>query len=56
MNAGKVDWRMNLYGGAGHSFTNPEVGRLGRPGFAYHQPTDRRSWAAMMDLFGEALG
>jgi len=56
MNAGKVDWRMNLYGGAGHSFTNPEVGRLERPGFAYHQPTDRRSWAAMMDLFGEALG
>lgn len=55
MNAGKVDWRMNLYGGAGHSFTNPDAGALGRPGFAYHEATDRRSWTAMMDLFAEAL-
>jgi len=51
-----VDWRMNLYGGAGHSFTNPDVGALGRAGFAYHEPTDRRSWAAMMEMFGETLG
>ena len=50
-----VDWRMNLYGGAGHSFTNPDVGALGRPGFAYHEATDRRSWTAMMDLFAETL-
>ncbi len=56
MNDGKVDWRMNLYGGAGHSFTNPNVGALNRPGFAYHEPSDRRSWAAMMDLFEEAFG
>jgi len=56
MNDGAVDWRMNLYGGAGHSFTNPAVNALGRPGFAYHEPSDRRSWAAMMDLFAEALG
>jgi len=56
MTDGKVDWRINLYGGAGHSFTNPAVDALGRPGFAYHAPTDRRSWAAMLDLFGEAFG
>ena len=55
MKAGGVDWRMNLYGGAGHSFTNPDVGALGRPGFAYDAATDRRSWAAMLDLFGETL-
>ena len=55
MNAGGVDWRLNLYGGAGHSFTNPDVGALGRPGFAYHEATDRRSWAAMLDLFAEAF-
>jgi dienelactone hydrolase len=47
---------MNLYGGAGHSFTNPDVGALGMPGFEYHAETDRRSWAAMLDLFDEALG
>jgi hypothetical protein len=26
------------------------------PGFFHHAPTDRRSWAAMRDLFDEALG
>jgi dienelactone hydrolase len=56
MTDGGVDWRMNVYGGAGHSFTNPDVGRLGRPGFEYHADTDRRSWAAMIDLFDETLG
>jgi len=55
MTDGGVDWRMNLYGGAGHSFTNPDVGALGRPGFEYHAETDRRSWRAMLDLFGETL-
>jgi dienelactone hydrolase len=56
MSEGGVDWRMNLYGGAGHSFTNPNVGALGMPGFEYHEATDRRSWAAMIDLFDETLG
>ncbi|HEY1448971.1 MAG TPA: dienelactone hydrolase family protein, partial [Caulobacteraceae bacterium] len=51
MKAGGVDWRMTLHGGVGHSFTNPDVSRLNRPGFAYHAPSDRRSWAAMLDLF-----
>jgi dienelactone hydrolase len=55
MTDAKVDWRMLLYGGAGHSFTNPDVGALGRPGFAYHKPTDERSWRAMMDLFAETF-
>ena len=56
MNAGGVDWRMNLYGGAGHSFTNPGVAALGRAGFEYHEPTDRRSWQAMLAHFDETLG
>jgi dienelactone hydrolase len=47
---------MNVYGEAGHSFTNPGVGALGMPGFDYHAETDRRSWAAMLDLFDETLG
>jgi dienelactone hydrolase len=56
MTAAGVNWQMNVYGGAGHSFTNPGVGALGRPGFEYHEQTDRRSWAAMIDLFDETLG
>jgi dienelactone hydrolase len=56
MAEGGVDWRMNVYGGAGHSFTNPNVGALAMPGFEYHEATDRRSWAAMIDFFDETLG
>ena len=56
MTAAGVDWQMNVYGEAGHSFTNPGVGALGRPGFDYHEESDRRSWAAMIDLFDEAFG
>ena len=55
MRTGGVDWRLNLYGGAVHSFTNPDADRLGVPGIAYHEATARRSWAAMLDLFDEAL-
>jgi dienelactone hydrolase len=56
MAAAGVDWQMNVYGEAGHSFTNPGVGALGMPGFEYHAETDRRSWAAMLDLFDQTLG
>jgi dienelactone hydrolase len=50
-----VDWQMILYGGAAHSFTNPNAGDMGTPGIEYHEPTDRRSWQAMRDLFAETL-
>jgi dienelactone hydrolase len=53
MSAGGVDWRLVLYGGTGHSFTNPEADTWGMPGFAYHADSDRRSWAALRELFGE---
>ncbi len=53
MRNGGVDWRMNLYGGAAHSFTNPDAGALGVPGIEYHELTNQRSWEAMLDLFRE---
>ena len=56
MGAAGVDWRMILYSGAGHSFTNPRADALNMPGFKYHEPTDRRSWRAMLDLFEETMG
>jgi len=55
MDAAGVDWRMTVYGQAGHSFTNPTVGEMGMPGFDYHEATDKRSWRAMLDLFDEAF-
>jgi dienelactone hydrolase len=56
MRAGGVDWRMNLYGGAAHSFTNPSADGSGMPGIKFHGPTDERSWRAMLDFFDEVFG
>lgn len=56
MNACGADWQFLTYGGAGHSFTDKTVGALNMKGFAYHAPTDRRSWAAMRELLDEAMG
>ncbi len=55
MKAAEADWRMLVYGGAGHSFTNPDVGALGRPGFEYNESADKRSWRAMLDVFDEVF-
>ena len=55
MRAGGVDWRMNLYGGAAHSFTRPGSALGDLPGIKYHQPSDERSWRAMLDLFDEVF-
>jgi dienelactone hydrolase len=55
MRAAGVDWRMNLYGGTVHSFTNPGADGSVRPAIKYHADSDRRSWAAMIDLFGEVF-
>ena len=55
MTAAGVDWQLHLYGGVGHSFTNPEIQVWKIPGFAYHAAADRRSWQAMRDLFDEVF-
>lgn len=55
MRAGGVDWRMNLYGGSVHSFTNPTAdGSM--PGIQYNELTANRSWRAMLDFFDEKFG
>lgn len=53
--AAGVDWQLHLYGGVGHSFTNPDIDALGIAGFAYDERADRRSWRAMLDLLEETL-
>jgi dienelactone hydrolase len=55
MRAGGVDWELNVYGGAVHSFTNPLASPDTFPGIAYDEATDRRSWQAMVDLFTEVF-
>lgn len=56
MRAGKVDWRLYLFGNAVHGFSNPDAGHWGNPAVQYHRPTDERSWRAMRDLFDETFG
>lgn len=48
-----VDWQMVSYGGAVHSFTNPEAGNDPARGAAYNERADRRSWEAMKQFFAE---
>lgn len=54
--AGVADWRVEVYGGVGHSFTNPSIDQRGWPGFAYDARADQRSWRSMLGLFEETLG
>jgi dienelactone hydrolase len=55
MRSGGVDWRMIVYGGAVHSFTNPTADGS-NPAIKYEANADARSWKAMRDLFDEKFG
>ena len=56
MRNGGVDYEVNLYGGAVHSFTQPMAGNDPKTGNAYSPEADRRSWQAMKDFFSELFG
>ena len=53
MSQAGVDWQMISYGGAVHSFTNPQSGNDNSKGAAYNERADRRSWQAMQTFFAE---
>jgi dienelactone hydrolase len=53
MQMSKVDWHLVLYGGAVHSFTNPDSGSDPSKGIAYNEKADRRSWEHMKLFFAE---
>jgi len=48
-----VDWQVFIYGGAVHSFSNPESGNDKSRGVAYDEKADKRSWEAMKMFFAE---
>lgn len=56
MDAAGADWQLFIYGGAVHSFTDRSVDAMNMAAFKYHERTDRRSWAAMRQLFDETFG
>jgi dienelactone hydrolase len=55
MRKAHVDWQMVVYGGAVHSFTNPDAGHDPSMGAAYNEKADRRSWQAMKTFFQEVF-
>jgi dienelactone hydrolase len=53
MRKASVDWQMISYGGAVHSFTNPDSGNDPSKGAAYNKKADMRSWEHMKVFFAE---
>jgi dienelactone hydrolase len=48
-----LDWVMIIYGGAKHSFTNPDADKAGMEALKYSKSADQRSWKHMKDFFDE---
>lgn len=48
-----ADWQVVVYGSAMHGFTHSETAPGTFPGVEYHEPTDRRSFAAAREFLGE---
>jgi dienelactone hydrolase len=55
MDAANVDYQINIYGRAKHSFANPYVDMTRMEGMAYSPRVDRRSWHALSALFEETF-
>lgn len=55
LEAAGADYEFVTYGGAEHSFTNPDAGSSGVPGLKYDAKADARSWATMQDFLTEVF-
>jgi dienelactone hydrolase len=56
MDAKGADWQLHLFGGVGHTYTNPRVDELvGLPGFAYDARAERRAWTLAFALLDEVF-
>ena len=53
MNASGLDWQMIMYGGAKHSFTNPNADKAGMAALKYSISADKRPWSHMKQFFDE---
>lgn len=55
MNDKGADWQLHVFGGVGHTYTNPSIDALGIPGFRYDARAERRAWGLAMALLDEAF-
>jgi len=53
MKAAKVDYQLNIYSDAVHTFTNPAAGNDPSKGSAYNAQADHRSFEEMKQFFAE---
>ena len=54
MNEAQADWQLHVYGGAMHSFTNPNA-NTPEDGTCYNEAAAFRSWQAMRNFLEEVL-
>jgi dienelactone hydrolase len=55
MDQKSADWQLHVFGGVGHTYTNPRIDALGMAGFAYDANAERRAWALAMSLLDEVF-
>jgi dienelactone hydrolase len=55
MRSAGADWQLHVFGGVGHSFTNPEIDAFNFPGFRYDGLADERSWKMTLALLDEVF-
>lgn len=55
MTRAAADWRMIVYSGALHGFTDRNSSPTVQPGCAYDARADRRSWSAMREILDEVF-
>lgn len=55
MKKAKVNYQINLYGGAVHAFSNPAAGNDASKGVAYNEQADKRSFQEMKEFFAEVF-
>ena len=53
MRSSQADWQIHIYGGAYHSFMNPEAGDNKDMGIAYNEKIAERAWIQMQSFFDE---
>ncbi len=55
MTAAGARFQVVTFPGVKHSFTNPQADKAGMDGLAYDAEADKKSWAAMLDLFQQVF-
>ncbi len=56
MDAAGANYRVIVYPGAKHSFTNPDADKAGVEGLAYNADADKQSWSELLTFLKEHLG